>query len=190
MQLSHRQQLYGQPADERSIIDTNHGTSFVHSFAFKFAYCISITIAHVFIRALGPFFAPPDIRWTTVHLLHTAITFYLFHWVKGGEISHAVGVASHHTETFWEQIDDGVQHTRARKFLTIVPIVLFIITAAQTAHSVPLFLTNSVAFGIFTFLPKLPAMHKRRFLGMNDDSPLSPRAPPSPSASSWRPHNS
>ena len=49
--------------------------------------------------------------------------FYLLHIVKGApwETSDQGKARSY---TYWEQIDDGVQFTATRKFLTTVPIVL------------------------------------------------------------------
>ena len=36
--------------------------------------------------------------------------------------------------TFWEQLDDGVQNTNNRKFLTLVPVVLFLLATHGTDY--------------------------------------------------------
>ena len=36
--------------------------------------------------------------------------------------------------TFWEQIDDGVQFTPTRKFLTVVPVALFLLASHGTDY--------------------------------------------------------
>ena len=36
--------------------------------------------------------------------------------------------------TFWEQLDDGVQNTSNRKFLTLVPVVLFLLATHGTDY--------------------------------------------------------
>jgi hypothetical protein len=53
------------------------------------------------------------------------MAFYLLHIVKGApwETSDQGKARSF---TYWEQIDDGVQFTATRKFLTTVPIVLYV----------------------------------------------------------------
>ncbi len=36
--------------------------------------------------------------------------------------------------TFWEQLDDGVQNTNNRKFLMLVPVVLFLLATHGTDY--------------------------------------------------------
>jgi hypothetical protein len=50
------------------------------------------------------------------------ITFYLLHWRKGSPFGEDQGI--YDRLTMWEQIDDGVQFTRTKKFFTAVPVVL------------------------------------------------------------------
>lgn len=68
--------------------------------------------------------------------------------------------------THWEQIDHGVQYTPTRKFLTIIPILLFILASAYTGHDTVHFVINSVSLA-FVLLPKLPSFHKVRLFGIN-----------------------
>lgn len=68
--------------------------------------------------------------------------------------------------THWEQIDHGVQYTPTRKFLTIIPIVLFILTSHYSDYERIHFALNIVSLA-FVLLPKLPAFHKVRLFGIN-----------------------
>ncbi|KAL8170712.1 hypothetical protein V2J09_022516, partial [Rumex salicifolius] len=62
----------------------------------------------------------PGIAWTVVHLLHFFVTYHCFHWKKGTPFADDQGM--YNRLTWWEQIDDGKQLTRNRKFLTVVPV--------------------------------------------------------------------
>ena len=50
------------------------------------------------------------------------VTFYLFHWKKGSPFAEDQGV--YDKLTWWEQVDNGRQLTRGRKFLTVLPVLL------------------------------------------------------------------
>ena len=55
-----------------------------------------------------------------MHLLHGAVTYPLLHWNKGSPVQLDQG--RYDGLTFWEQLDDGVQHTATRKFFTALPV--------------------------------------------------------------------
>ena len=59
--------------------------------------------------------------------------------------------------TFWEQIDDQIQYTRARKFLSIVPIVLLLL-AIDAGRWELAYLWINLPVALITILPKLPFM--------------------------------
>lgn len=50
------------------------------------------------------------------------VTYHFFHWKKGTPFAEDQGI--YNGLTWWEQIDNGKQLTRNRKFLTVVPVVL------------------------------------------------------------------
>lgn len=50
------------------------------------------------------------------------ITYRFFHWKKGTPFAEDQG--DYGKLTWWEQVDDGRQLTRNRKFLTVVPVIL------------------------------------------------------------------
>ncbi|KAL0428709.1 UNVERIFIED_CONTAM: hypothetical protein Sradi_0496900 [Sesamum radiatum] len=64
----------------------------------------------------------PGMAWTIVNLSHFAVTYHFFHWKKGTPFGDDQGI--YNGLTWWEQIDNGKQLTRNRKFLTVVPVVL------------------------------------------------------------------
>ncbi|CAG8629714.1 16225_t:CDS:2, partial [Cetraspora pellucida] len=51
-------------------------------------------------------------------------SFVMFHWVKGVPFDFNSG--AYDGLTLWEQIDNGAQFTPAKKYLTAVPIGLYV----------------------------------------------------------------
>ena len=47
--------------------------------------------------------------------------------------------------THWEQLDHGLQYTPTRKFLTIIPILLFFLASFYTHYQSTHFLLNSIS---------------------------------------------
>lgn len=68
--------------------------------------------------------------------------------------------------THWEQIDDGAQFTATRKFLTIFPTVMFMLTSFYTKYDSFHFCINLTTM-ILVVVPKLPMFHKVRIFGIN-----------------------
>jgi hypothetical protein len=126
--------------------------------------------------------------WTITNVGHNAISFSFLHWVsrsftrrseKGALVKGAhliFQMKSHPWMTFdqgscrrlthWEQIDHGLQYTPTRKFLTIVPICLFIAASFYTKYDKVHFVLNSVSLAS-VLIPKLPVFHRVRLLGIN-----------------------
>jgi len=104
--------------------------------------------------------------WTTWNVTHSIITFLTFHWVKGVPFTNEEQLGKYDSLTMWEQLDDGVQYTPTRKFLTVVPIVLFLVASHFTNYHLPSLLFNLAGF-LLVFIPKQPFMNKRRLFGIN-----------------------
>ncbi|KAF6036429.1 ORMDL3 [Bugula neritina] len=68
--------------------------------------------------------------------------------------------------TQWEQLDYGKQFTGTKKFLTVVPVVLFILTGIYTMYDTVHFLINAITLG-FVLVPKLPQLHQVRLFNIN-----------------------
>eukprot|EP01018_Ginkgo_biloba_P034019 Gb_23564 [translate_table: standard] len=58
-----------------------------------------------------------------------AVTYHFFHWKKGTPFSEDQGI--YNKLTWWEQMDNGKQLTRNRKFLTVVPLVLLQVSQVE-----------------------------------------------------------
>lgn len=61
-------------------------------------------------------------RFWHTFAVSTQVTYHFFHWKKGTPFADDQGI--YNGLTWWEQIDNGKQLTRNRKFLTVVPVVL------------------------------------------------------------------
>ena len=104
------------------------------------------------------------LAWTYVHLAHGAISYFLLHWNKGSPIEMDQGKYDY--QTFWEQLDDGVQNTPNRKFFTAIPVVLFLLaTHGSDFRKQPLGLNLAVL--LVLLIAKFPSMHKVRIFGIN-----------------------
>jgi hypothetical protein len=66
------------------------------------------------------------------------LTWVLFHWQKGVPWGDVVDKQQGKFDrlTMWEQMDLGVQYTPARKFFTLVPIVLYAAERDRTLYIV------------------------------------------------------
>ncbi|XP_063449116.1 ORM1-like protein 2 isoform X2 [Pan paniscus] len=68
--------------------------------------------------------------------------------------------------THWEQMDYGLQFTSSRKFLSISPIVLYLLASFYTKYDAAHFLINTASL-LSVLLPKLPQFHGVRVFGIN-----------------------
>lgn len=102
--------------------------------------------------------------WTAVHLAHGALTFYLFHWMKGSPVAADQG--KYDGLTFWEQLDDGVQNTATRKFLIFLPALTFALASHGSDYAAQPLGLNLVVL-LVLLVAKLPAMHTVRLFGIN-----------------------
>lgn len=63
-------------------------------------------------------------------------------------------------------MDSGQQLTRNRKFLAVVPVVLYLIALHTTDYQHPMLSLNTLAVTVLV-VAKLPNMHKVRIFGIN-----------------------
>ncbi|XP_065860134.1 uncharacterized protein [Euphorbia lathyris] len=108
----------------------------------------------------------PGMAWTVVNLAHFCVTYHCFHWKKGTPFAEDQGI--YNSLTWWEQMDNGKQLTRNRKFLTVVPVVLYLIASHTTDYQHPMLFLNTLAV-IVLVIAKFPNMHKVRIFGINGD---------------------
>ncbi|AQK73495.1 ORM1-like protein 2 [Zea mays] len=126
-----------------------------------------IIVFFSWLLVLSVFGCTPGTAWTVVNLFHFAITYHFFHWKKGTPFADDQGM--YNTLTWWEQMDNGKQLTRNRKFLIVVPVVLYLIALHTTDYQQPMLFLNTLAVSVLV-VAKLPNMHKVRIFGINAES--------------------
>ncbi|KAI9093436.1 ORMDL family [Phlyctochytrium arcticum] len=105
-----------------------------------------------------------ETSWTLTNLIYNASTFIMFHWVTG--IPFDLNQGEYEGLTLWEQIDNGEQFTPTKKFLTALPLALFLISTHYTHYDLTTFILNLVSV-LIVLIAKLPAMHRVRIFGIN-----------------------
>eukprot|EP00842_Homolaphlyctis_polyrhiza_P003917 jgi/Hompol1/4526/HPOL_000939-RA len=105
-----------------------------------------------------------EASWTLTNITYNVITFYMFHWMLGTPFIYNQN--EYDGLTLWEQIDGGAQFTATKKFLTAVPVFLFLIGTHYAHYDLPTFMINFAALMV-SLIGKLPAMHKVRLFGLN-----------------------
>lgn len=63
----------------------------------------------------------PGTSITLVNMIHTCVTFYIFHWHRGGAQPFD---ASYDSNNFWELLDHGKVWSLTRKFYISIPVLL------------------------------------------------------------------
>lgn len=69
--------------------------------------------------------------------------------------------------TQWEQFDHGEHFSPTKKFLMIVPIVLFLLASFYTKFDPIHFMVNAVTLLGLALVPKLPQLYRVRILNIN-----------------------
>lgn len=80
-------------------------------------------------------------------------SYLMFHWVQGVPFEFNAG--AYDNLNMWEQIDNGDQYTPAKKFLLLVPILLFLLSTHYTHYGFVYFTINFFAV-LGVVIPKLP----------------------------------
>ncbi|GAA5926593.1 hypothetical protein JCM3775_001060 [Rhodotorula graminis] len=131
-----------------------------------------------------------DLTWTIVNLGYLSVSYVIFHYVTGVPFDMTNNSGAFDNLTLWEQIDSGAQYTPAKKWLTSVPIFLFLLSTHYTRYdSHPaLFTLNLVALLFLGLAPKLPAFHRLRikFFDAGEGATPDPSAPPTPKEEEFR----
>ncbi|KAF4520679.1 hypothetical protein B566_EDAN006355 [Ephemera danica] len=143
--------------------DSNPNTNWLDSRGLWLSYGMGVLILHLVLLSIPVLSVP--VAWTLTNLIHNTVHFILLHVVKGAPwIPQDQGKCRELTH--WEQIDNGLQFTTSRKFLTCVPILLFLLTSFYTKNNNVHFIVNIVSLIVVT-LPKLPQFHRVRLFGIN-----------------------
>ncbi|KAH6577054.1 hypothetical protein BASA62_001052 [Batrachochytrium salamandrivorans] len=126
------------------------------------------TIVVIFIMRVGLAVVPgisTEASWTLTNLGYNAITFVMFHWISG--VPYSINQNEYDGLTLWEQIDGGAQFTPTKKYLTAVPIILFLLSTHYTHYDFPTFMVNLTSL-VIVLVAKLPSMHQVRLFGVNE----------------------
>ncbi|KAG4304462.1 hypothetical protein PORY_002172 [Pneumocystis oryctolagi] len=105
-----------------------------------------------------------ELSWTLTNLTYMLSSYIMFHWVKG--IPFEFNSGAYDNLTMWEQMDNGAQYTPAKKYLTTVPIILFLLSTHYTHYDFWMFFINLWAL-VMVLVPKLPSTHRKRIFGIN-----------------------
>ena len=94
-----------------------------------------------------------ETSWTLTNITYMFGSYLMFHWVQGVPFEFNAG--AYDNLNMWEQIDNGDQYTPAKKFLLIVPILLFLLSTHYTHYDFIYFMINFLAV-LGVVIPKLP----------------------------------
>ena len=143
-----------------SEVDVNKSVNWVNSPGVWVWYLSLIGLSWLCLSALA---SDGGLAWTYVHLLHGVGSYWLLHWTKGSFAPEDQGRYS--SLTLWEQVDNETYGTSTRKFLTAVPLALFVLATHGTDfRKQPLGLNLAVV--LVLLIAKLPAMHRKRIFGI------------------------
>uniref|UniRef100_A0A673UWW9 ORM1-like protein 2 n=1 Tax=Suricata suricatta TaxID=37032 RepID=A0A673UWW9_SURSU len=135
--------------------EVNPNTRVMNSRGIWLAYIILVGLLHVVLLSI-PFFSIPVV-WTLTNVIHNLAMYVFLHTVKGTPFE-TPDQGKARLLTHWEQMDYGLQFTSSRKFLSISPIVLYLLASFYTKYDTAHFLINTASL-LSVLLPKLPQFH-------------------------------
>uniref|UniRef100_A0A8C5KSI6 ORM1-like protein 2 n=1 Tax=Jaculus jaculus TaxID=51337 RepID=A0A8C5KSI6_JACJA len=148
--------------------EINPNTRVMNSRGIWLAYAILVGLLHMVLLSI-PFFFSIPVVWTltnVIHNLYKAQAMYIFlHTVKRTPFETSVQGKAW-LFIHWEQIDYGLQFTSSGKFLSISPIVLYLLASFYTKYDAARFLINTASL-LSVLLPKLPQFHGVHLFGIN-----------------------
>ncbi|KAK6308277.1 hypothetical protein J4Q44_G00215480 [Coregonus suidteri] len=143
--------------------EVNPNTRVMNSRGIWLAYLLLVTVLHVVLLSIPVLTVP--LVWTLTNVIHNLVMYLFLHTVKGTPFE-TPDQGKARLLTHWEQMDYGIQFTSSRKFLTISPIVLYILASFYTKYDATHFLVNTGSL-LSVLLPKLPLFHGVRIFGIN-----------------------
>lgn len=99
-----------------------------------------------------------DVAWQLSLIVYNITTFIFFHLIPGDPFSNRYGVY-----TFWEQLSEQLEDSSGPVFITLFPLMMFIIINFVVKWNAFLFWTCVVTL-FLVIVPKLGFMHLRRIL--------------------------
>ncbi|KAL6941952.1 sphingolipid homeostasis protein orm1 [Hanseniaspora vineae] len=101
-----------------------------------------------------------ELSWTLTNSTYCIGSYIMFHLIKGTPFDLNGGCFDN--LTMWEQIDNGLQFTPARKFLIGFPICLFLVATHYSRFNLQYFVFNLLMTICIAVVPKLPWTHRLR----------------------------
>lgn len=127
------------------------------------SYLAGVLALHLFLLSI-PLISIPT-AWTLTNVIHNLANYLFLHQIKGTPWQ-LLDQGKSRLMTAWEQIDYGQQYTTTRKFITIIPIVLFLLASFYTKYEFNHFAINFATL-LMVLIPKLPQFHMVRLFGIN-----------------------
>ncbi|XP_005986243.1 ORM1-like protein 2 [Latimeria chalumnae] len=143
--------------------EVNPNTRVMNSRGIWLAYMILVGLLHVVLLSIPVLSV--SVVWTLTNVIHNLVMYLFLHTVKGTPFE-TPDQGKARLLTHWEQMDYGVQFTSSRKFLTISPIVLYLLTSFYTKYDPVHFIINTASL-LSVLIPKLPQFHGVRIFGIN-----------------------
>uniref|UniRef100_H3BHC6 ORM1-like protein n=1 Tax=Latimeria chalumnae TaxID=7897 RepID=H3BHC6_LATCH len=148
--------------------EVNPNTRVMNSRGIWLAYMILVGLLHVVLLSIPVLSV--SVVWTLTNVIHNLVMYLFLHTVKGTPFE-TPDQGKARLLTHWEQMDYGVQFTSSRKFLTISPIVLYLLTSFYTKYDPVHFIINTASL-LSVLIPKLPQFHGVRIFGINNFYPV------------------
>ncbi|KAK2157045.1 hypothetical protein LSH36_200g04113 [Paralvinella palmiformis] len=143
--------------------DPNPNTTYFNSRGMWLTYTIVVGIIHYVFLSLP--FLSVAMSWTLTNVIHNFLMFIILHVEKGTPFE-TTDQGKYRDKTVWEQLDKGTHFSASKKFLTVVPIVLFFLASFYTKYDPYHFIINALSL-ILVLVPKLPMLHGVRLFGIN-----------------------
>ncbi|VDD75259.1 unnamed protein product [Mesocestoides corti] len=142
----------------------NPTSEYLNSTGTWITYILLIFGCHLSLLCI-PFISVASV-WTLTCTLHNVLTYLILHWEKGSPYE-TLDQGEARVLTQWEQFDDGEQYSPTKKFLLVVPIVIFILASFYTQYDPIHFVINASTLILLSILPKLPQFYRVRVFGIN-----------------------
>lgn len=155
--ISHvEQETFEEENDQQMLPNMN--ASWVDQPGAWFIHVVVIVLLKIFYELFPGI--TPIWSWTLTNMTYVVGFYVMFHLIKGTPFDFNGG--AYDNLTMWEQIDHETLYTPTRKFLIILPIVLFIISTHYADYDFKFFTFNVMLTTLVGVVPKLPVTHRLR----------------------------
>ncbi|XP_042799051.1 ORM1-like protein 2 [Panthera leo] len=135
--------------------EVNPNTQVMNSQRIWLAYLILAGLLHVVLLSI--FFFSTPVVWTLTNVIHNLAMYVFLHTMKETPFE-TPDQGKAQLLTHWGQMDYGIQFISSRKFLSISPIVLYLLASFYAKYDAVHFLINTASL-LGVLLPKLSQSH-------------------------------